>query len=176
MMEMLYPKKYVGSVFELDTEFLKREKINTVIFDIDNTLVPYWIKKPTKELERYFLSLKESGVTVAVLSNSKEERSRVFCEGLDIPYEYRAGKPGTGGLKKLLKRLGASPERSLLAGDQIFTDVWCANKGGLYSVLVKQVSKKDELITAPKRPFEKIVLYFYFRKTGNDGKQDKGQQ
>ena len=51
----------------------------------------------------------------------------------------------------------------MIVGDQIFTDVWCGNKVGAYSVLVKKVSPKDELITAPKRPFEKIIVNMYLK-------------
>lgn len=137
---------------------------DTIIFDIDNTLVPYWVKTPTEELKRYFNSLREKGIKIAVLSNSKEIRSKTFCEEMAIPYYYRAKKPGTKGMERLLEKIGSKADKSIIAGDQIFTDVWCGNKSGVYSVLIKQVSPKDELITAPKRPFEKIVLYFYKRK------------
>ena len=108
--------------------------------------------------------MRESGIKIAVLSNSKEIRSKTFCEEMEIPYYYRAKKPATEGMKKLLEKINSKAENSVIVGDQIFTDVWCGNKCGVYSVLVKQVSPKDELITAPKRPFEKIVLYFYLRR------------
>ncbi len=164
MLEFLYPKEYLSSVFQLTEEKLKALDKDTLIFDIDNTLVPYWIKKPTDELKDYFNSLRKNGIKIAVLSNSKEIRSKTFCEEMDIPYYYRAKKPSADGMKKLLKKIDSKPEKAVIVGDQIFTDVWCGNKCGVYSVLVRQVSPKDELITAPKRPFEKIVLYFYLRK------------
>ena len=158
MLKFLYPKEYLPSVFQLTGEKLKALGKDTLIFDIDNTLVPYWIKTPTDELKAYFNSLRESGIKIAVLSNSKEIRSKTFCEEMEIPYYYRAKKPGTEGMKKLLEKINSKAENSVIVGDQIFTDVWCGNKCGVYSVLVKQVSPKDELITAPKRPFEKIRL------------------
>ena len=164
MLKFLYPKEYLPSVFQLTGEKLKALGKDTLIFDIDNTLVPYWIKTPTDELKAYFNSLRENGIKIAVLSNSKEIRSKTFCEEMEIPYYYRAKKPGTEGMKKPLEKINSKAENSVIVGDQIFTDVWCGNKCGEYSVLVKQVSPKDELITAPKRPFEKIVLYFYLRR------------
>lgn len=170
MLKFLYPKEYLPSVFQLTGEKLKALGKDTLIFDIDNTLVPYWIKTPTDELKAYFNSLRESGIKFAVLSNSKEVRSKTFCEEMNIPYYYRAKKPATEGMKKLLKKIGSEAESSVIVGDQIFTDVWCGNKCGVYSVLVKQVSPKDELITAPKRPFEKIVLYFYLRRKRKEAK------
>lgn len=173
MFRFLYPDEYISSVFEMTPEKIKGLDIDTVIFDIDNTLVPYWIKVPDERLTAYFSSLDEAGIKTAVLSNSREERSKVFCAPVNMPYVYRAGKPGIKGFKKLMDKIGSVPERSLVMGDQIFTDVWCSNRAGAYSVLVKQVSPKDELITAPKRPFEKIIVKMYMRYLRkNGGKHD----
>ena len=108
-------------------------------------------------------TLKAAGYQISYIG-SYEGIERKLIEEMGIPYYYRAKKPATEGMKKLLKKIGSKAENSVIVGDQIFTDVWCGNKCGVYSVLVKQVSPKDELITAPKRPFEKIVLYFYLRR------------
>ncbi len=163
MLKFLYPHEYISSVFEMTADKIKALDIDTVVFDIDNTLVPYWIKVPDERLKAYFSSLNQAGIKTAVLSNSKEERSKVFCASVNMPYIYRAGKPGIKGFKRLMDKIGSEPKRSMIMGDQIFTDVWCGNRAGAYSVLVKQVSPKDELITAPKRPFEKIVIKMYMR-------------
>jgi hypothetical protein len=169
MLEFLYPKKYLASVYELTPDMLRSLGIETVIFDIDNTLVPYWIKEPDDKLKAYFTSLRDNGILVSVLSNSKEERSKVFCRSMDIPYVYRAGKPGIGGLNRLIEKLGVKRESCLIAGDQIFTDVWCGNRGGIYSVLIKQVSPKDEWITKPKRGIERVVVKMYLKKVEKNG-------
>ena len=122
MLKFLYPKEYLPSVFQLTGEKLKALGKDTLIFDIDNTLVPYWIKTPTDELMAYFNSLRESGIKIAVLSNSKEIRSKTFCEEMEIPYYYRAKKPATEGMKKLLEKINSKAENSVIVGDQIFTD------------------------------------------------------
>lgn len=163
MFKFLYPREYLPSVFEITADKLNNMGLDTIIFDIDNTLVPYWIKVPDESLVSYFDSLKKGGIKVGVLSNSKEIRSKTFCTPVNIPYVFRAKKPGTKGFMKIMENIGSVPEKTMIVGDQIFTDVWCGNKAGAYSVLVKQVSPKDELITAPKRPFEKIILKFYFK-------------
>lgn len=163
MFKFLYPKQYLKSVYDITPKKLKELGIDTIFFDIDNTLVPYWIKKPDERLIGYFDELRQNNIKIGILSNSKEMRSKVFCEDTGITYVFRAKKPSTKGFFKLLNKLKSKAENTMLIGDQIFTDVWCANKAGAYSVLVKQISKKDELLTAPKRPFEKIVLYFYLK-------------
>lgn len=164
MLEFLYPKEYLMSVHEITAEKLQNLGIDTVIFDIDNTLVPYWIKTPTPKLNKFFIDLMQSGITVAVLSNSREIRSKVFCKDLGIPYVYRAKKPLTCGMKKLLKKLDKTPRQCMIAGDQIFTDVLCGNISGVYSVLIKQVSPIDEWITKPKRGIESLVVKMYLKK------------
>lgn len=166
MFRFLYPKEYMDSVFEINIENLKAWNIDTIIFDIDNTLVPYWIKEPDNKLKTFFKNLRLHNIKLGVLSNSKEIRSKEFCKSVDIPYVYRAKKPSTKGLLQIIDKLNSKIENTMLVGDQIFTDVWCANRAGVFSVLVKQISKKDELLTAPKRPFEKIVLRSYFKNRG----------
>jgi predicted HAD superfamily phosphohydrolase YqeG len=51
-------------------------------------------------------------------------------------------------------------------GDQLFTDIWGANRAGFMSYLVKQIDKKEELQIVIKRFLEKPVLYFYWKKEG----------
>ncbi|MCD8237915.1 MAG: HAD hydrolase-like protein [Clostridiales bacterium] len=70
----------------------------------------------------------------------------------------------------LLKKTGLKPSQCAIVGDQIFTDVLLGNLNGVYSILVKQADKKDELITAVKRPLEKIVLFFYRRRLRREKK------
>lgn len=45
-------------------------------------------------------------------------------------------------------------------GDQLFTDVWGANRAGIKSVLVKPIDKHEEIQIILKRRLEWIVLHF----------------
>ncbi len=168
MLGLLYPKEYLDSFKELTPKKIKAIGAKTVIFDIDNTLVPYWVKTPTPEIISYFEALKSEGIDVAVLSNSRKERSEIFCRGLSIPYVWKAKKPFKKGFSRLVNKLSIDPAKCIIVGDQIFTDVLLGNLRGVYSVLVKKVNKKDELVTAVKRPLEKIVLFFYLRSKKNE--------
>ena len=48
-------------------------------------------------------------------------------------------------------------------GDQIFTDIWGANRAGLISILVSPIDKKEEIQIILKRKLENLILYFYRR-------------
>lgn len=52
-------------------------------------------------------------------------------------------------------------ENTLFIGDQIFTDIWGANKAGIHSILVKPIAKHEEIQIILKRKLEKIVLGEY---------------
>ena len=60
-----------------------------------------------------------------------------------------------------MKRMQTTPETTLFVGDQIFTDVWGANRAGVYSILVKQIARHEEIQIVLKRKLEKIVLRSY---------------
>ena len=50
---------------------------------------------------------------------------------------------------------------TLFVGDQIFTDIWGANRAGIRTVLVKPIHPKEEIQIILKRYPEKLVLHFY---------------
>ena len=57
--------------------------------------------------------------------------------------------------------MNTTPENTLFVGDQLFTDVWGANRAGIRSILVKQIAKHEEIQIVLKRKLEKIVLRGY---------------
>ena len=63
-----------------------------------------------------------------------------------------------------MELMQTEPATTLFVGDQLFTDVWGANRTGLYSILVKPMDPKEEIQIVLKRYPEKVVLYFYERK------------
>lgn len=166
MIEIFFPDKYVDSIFDISLEGLKRNNISTLIFDIDNTLVPYFIETADQKIKDYFSFLKNKGFKIGVLSNNDEKRVSFFCDGLDVCFIYKAGKPGTKGITRLMNILKSDNKNTALIGDQVFTDVWCGKRKGIYTVLVKPVSSKDELITKVKRGLERQVIKMYLKREG----------
>ena len=57
--------------------------------------------------------------------------------------------------------MGTNRENTLFIGDQIFTDIWGANKAGIHSILVKPIAKHEEIQIVLKLKLEKIVLGEY---------------
>ena len=60
--------------------------------------------------------------------------------------------------------MGTDIKNSLFIGDQLFTDVYGANRADMYTILVKPIHPKEEIQIVLKRYLEKIVLWEYKRK------------
>ena len=160
MLECFYPDEYVDSTFEIDFEGMYKKGYRGVIFDIDNTLVPHGAPADERA-KKFFTRLNDIGFKVIMLSNNKEPRVKMFCDAVNAPYIYKADKPNPVNYKQAMSILGTDKSNTLFVGDQIFTDVWGANKAEIYSILVKPIHPKEEIQIVLKRKLEKIVLYFY---------------
>lgn len=161
-MKGLYPKEYVNSTYEIDFETLYEKGYRGVIFDIDNTLVPHGAPADDKAIA-FFERMRKIGYQTLMLSNNKEPRVKMFCDAVGAPYIYKAGKPSVEGYQKAMEKMGTNVKNTLFVGDQIFTDVWGANRSGIYSFLVKPIHPKEEIQIVLKRYLEKIVLFCYKR-------------
>lgn len=162
MLEGFYPKEYLNSTYEIDFEDFYKRGFRGIIFDIDNTLVPHGMPADERAIA-LFKRLKKIGYRVTMLSNNKEPRVKMFCDAVDAPYIFKAGKPNPKNYRQAFVAMGTDENTTLFVGDQIFTDVWGANKAGLYSILVKPIHPKEEIQIVLKRYLEKIVLCSYQR-------------
>ena len=59
--------------------------------------------------------------------------------------------------------MGTDVSNTMFVGDQLFTDVFGANRTGIPTILVKPIHPKEEIQIVLKRYLERIVLYFYRR-------------
>ena len=162
MLECLYPKVYLDSTYEIDFEQYYQDGYRAIIFDIDNTLVPHGPPADHRAIA-LFKRLHALGYQTMMLSNNKEPRVKMFCDAVDAEYIYKAGKPNPANYREAMKRMHTDEKNTLFVGDQIFTDVWGANKAGIYSILVKPIHPKEEIQIVLKRYLEKVVLFCYKR-------------
>lgn len=164
MLERFYPREYLDSTYTIDFEEYYKNGYRSIIFDIDNTLVPHGAPADDRAIT-LFKRLHSIGYKTMMISNNKEPRVKMFCDAVESPYIYKAGKPKPDNYIRAMDLMGTDTNNTLFVGDQIFTDVWGANKAGIYSILVKPIHPKEEIQIVLKRYLEKIVLAFYFRKT-----------
>lgn len=159
----LYPKEYLESTYVIDFESLYEAGYRGILFDIDNTLVCHDAPADERSIA-LFKRLHETGFSTCLISNNKESRVTPFAKALDTPYVYKAGKPKRRGYLEGMRRMGTDEDNTLFVGDQLFTDVWGANRAGMYSILVRPMNPKEEIQIVVKRYFEKPVLYCYMHR------------
>lgn len=163
MFQKFYPGKWMDSTYHIDFDQMYKDGYRGLIFDIDNTLVPHGAPADDRA-KALFAHLKELGFQACLLSNNKEPRVKMFNDDVHVNYIFDAHKPSTKNYCKAMEIMGTDKQTTLFIGDQLFTDVYGANRAGIPTILVKPIHPKEEIQIVLKRYLEKIVLYFYKRK------------
>ena len=160
MLQIFYPKKRMKSIMDIDFVKLYEVGYRGVIFDIDNTLVPHG-KPATPEIVEFFVRLREIGFQTRLLSNNQKERVEPFAIAVKSSFICNAHKPSRTNYLLAVKEMGIRIDETIFVGDQLFTDIYGANRSNIESILVDTIHKKEEIQIVMKRKLEKIVLFFY---------------
>ncbi len=135
----LLPFAVTEKLTDLSVEYLQEQNVKLLMLDFDNTVVPYTTNDPTEEMAQWLKKMNASDIRLCVVSNSKKDRVKIFCEKWNIPCITHARKPFSKGICQCLAEFGVPAEHCALAGDQIFTDTLGANGCGVRPILVKAI-------------------------------------
>ena len=165
MFSRFYPAEMAESSYDIDYEGLYKKGYRGLIYDIDNTLVEHG-NDANEEVIELFRRLRKIGFRICLLSNNKAPRVRRFYRGVSVKgvrlhYIFNAHKPSRKNYRRAMLVMGTTKKNTLFIGDQLFTDVYGANRTGIRSFLVKPINKREEIQIVLKRPLEKIVLFFF---------------
>ena len=163
MLNKLYPDTYLDSVDDIDFEMYYKKGLRGIVSDIDNTLVPHGA--PADEhIIKVFEKIHGMGIDTCLISNNKNLRVEPFAKAVNSKFIYDAHKPSRESYKKAMELMNTDKESTLFIGDQIFTDIWGANRTGIETVMLKQIDKKEEIQIILKRIPEKLILWLWKRK------------
>lgn len=163
VLERFYPKVWADSAYRLPYENMAKKGVRGLIFDVDNTLA-FHDAPADERAAALFERFHRLGLETCLLSNNKEPRVKAFAEAVGSHYVYKGGKPGTKGYQRSMELMGTDARHTVAVGDQLFTDIWGANRTGIYSILVTPMNPKEEIQIVLKRYLEKPILWFYKRK------------
>ena len=130
-------------ITDLSAQFLKSKGIKLLMMDFDNTIVPYTTDVPTGQVLDWLESMKQSGIALCVVSNSKKDRVKKFCATYGIDCITHAKKPFSKGIAACLARYGIPATDCAIVGDQIYTDTLGGNCAGVQSILVKAIDNHN---------------------------------
>ena len=174
MFKKLYPTERKNSAYAIDYEKMYSKGYRGILFDIDNTLVPHDAPVDSRAI-KLLKRLRKIGFSCCFISNNGEARVASFNEKIDSKYVFDAKKPSKIGFQKAMDLCKSNQENTIVIGDQIFTDIWGANKLGIYCILVDPMDSKEPWTIFLKRKLEKIVLSFYERDRKKNSKEGKGK-
>ena len=157
-MGLFKPDLYYTDVHAIDLDELSRRGVDTLLVDLDNTLVPRDTNVVTEEHRRFARELDERGFKVALVSNNWHERVHGFASELGFELVAKAIKPLPFAFLKALRMVGSSRKTAATVGDQMFTDVLGGNLLGMTSVMVEPLSDTDLPHTLFLRKIEARVL------------------
>ena len=154
----MLPSIIVDSVTDLTPDMLLERGIELLMLDFDNTIVPYTTDIPEPLMEQWLYDMKQSDVKICVVSNSKKDRVKIFCDKYGIACITHAKKPFTKGIRECLVKFNIPAWQAALVGDQIYTDTFGANSAGVTSILVKAIDNHNFWLKA-RHVLEKPFIY-----------------
>lgn len=157
-MEKYIPDMYQKSIYAIDYQKLIERGVKCVLFDLDNTLVPFSIKTANDKIIELFNNLREKGLKVIIFSNSPKRRVNTFKEELAVDCVFNACKPSKKSFEMVLNKYKYNITEIAIVGDQILTDIVGGNKVGITTILVNPVSTKDPAWTKVNRFFERRIM------------------
>lgn len=159
--EQFFPSGYAKNAYRIDYRDLYARGYRGLIFDIDNTLVGD--NAPAdRHAAKLIRQLKMLGFRVMIVSNNNEERVSTFAKALGAGYVYKAQKPSVKGYLEAARKMGCRRDRVMVIGDQLFTDIWGANRSGMHSVLVGRIDLRERPHIYLKRILEAPLLLAFF--------------
>ncbi len=148
----------VATVSDIDPTSLKAAGKSVVLLDVDNTLMPWRGEKMPEASVSWVEALKREGIRVCILSNTRRvERLTRIAAQLGVEFIRGKFKPSPRMYHQALERFDAKPAEAVMVGDQLFTDVWGANRAGIESIWVQPIARREFVGTKVSRLGESVV-------------------
>lgn len=159
MYKWFKPTVYLKGFEQLSPGMLQRLGVRALLLDVDNTLSNGHGFPIAPEAEAHLQVLQDAGILLCVLSNNNEERVSSFAKPLGLFYVAHAKKPSASGVLRALEMLKVKKEETMMVGDQLYTDIWGGNRGGIKTTLVQPRGGAETFFIRLKRALEHPFLY-----------------
>ncbi len=147
MLDFLKPDFVLNSVSEITPVLLREQKVEGLLVDLDNTLLPWGGNSFSKEVENWVRRTQAEGVKMVLISNSPWARLRDLAEKLGVPAVRLALKPVPFATWKALRLLRLPREKVIFVGDQLLTDILLGKLVKVRTAWVRPISPREFFIT-----------------------------
>ncbi|MEA3493604.1 MAG: YqeG family HAD IIIA-type phosphatase [Candidatus Margulisiibacteriota bacterium] len=159
LQKIFKPDQILNNIHEIDFEKLKKMGINSLLLDIDDTLIPRNVNDVSPRVFEWVAMRKEEGFKLCIISNSRHPiRVKFIGETLDIPAIPFSLKPLPFVFLKSFKLLNSKPEECAMIGDQIFMDILGAKFLKIHTIFVKYLTEETFWLRKWMRRAERWTL------------------
>lgn len=156
-MEKYVPDIYQKNIYSINYDNLLNRGINTLLFDLDNTIALIFDHHPNEDVINLFKFLKSKKFKILIVSNSIDARVNTFAKDLKVEYLSSAKKPKNIKLLKLINDNKFEIDKTAIIGDSMMDDVVAGNSIGITTVLTDQLSKHEFPLAKIRRFKEKRI-------------------
>lgn len=156
--ELLLPDYQFKHLTDIDVHWLKAQKIDLLILDVNNTLVKNVDFVLSFEHKAWLHTCLSHHIKIVLCSNNPSSLVQDFAQAHDLDVVRLSLKPFTFRIRQYLKQHGLIDYSTMVIGDQMFTDVLLGKLLNVKTALVQPLSQKDHIITKYIRKIEAYVL------------------
>ena len=157
MLKKFIPSYHAKNLYDVDMLFYKKKDIKLVLCDLDNTLDAYNVFEPSKKAIDLVNNFRNNGINFMIISNNHGKRVRKYASLLGVNCLFSARKPFAYKVKKMLKQMKMDLNNVIIIGDQTVTDIACANRAKIKSLLTNKLVEIDQPTTRFNRFFDKKI-------------------
>ncbi len=158
------PAHAVHRLQDVDPEALSKRGIKLILIDVDNTLVKWRTEDFAQETLDWIAKAKSHDINICILSNTRNPaRLERLAKVLDIPALRGKFKPSRSMYLEALRKFDVKENQAVMIGDQIFTDVFGANRVGIEAIWLQPISPNDFVGTKVSRFGERLVRGYFYR-------------
>ncbi|MEM9537967.1 MAG: YqeG family HAD IIIA-type phosphatase [Cyanobacteria bacterium P01_E01_bin.42] len=157
MIKLLQPDLVLGdTAIAITPEILQRYRLQGLILDVDETLVPLKERQVSPEVVQWVEEIRAVAALWLVSNNISETRIGNIAKSLQLPYIYGASKPSRRKLRYAIDAMKLPPERVGMVGDRLITDALGGNRMGMFTILVEPMI--DPAIAARSYPLRTLEV------------------
>lgn len=158
MIQILQPRLFVQSIYDIDLNRLMNRGVKGLILDLDNTLVEWNQPVASQDLKDWLTAVKSYRFKTCIVSNNLSERVEQFSRHIGVMAIAKAAKPRRKAFRVAMKKMGTHHRETAVVGDQVFTDILGGNRLKLFTILVRPMNNEEFWTTRLVRRVEEAFV------------------
>ena len=128
-------------IYALSQSELRKKGINSLLLDVDGTLVNRKSNMIPKAVKNWIRESKKLFSLYLISNNPSKQRISKIAKELNLRYKYKALKPRKEVTLSAINEIGSEPKNIAIIGDRIFTDIFVGNRCNIKTILVKRLKR-----------------------------------